>query len=79
MNLTNLESLLALGGDSPRLVAGLVLLAIWSLIWKGLALWHSAHRDQKTWFIVLLVLNTAGILEIIYLFAVAKIQKSKNE
>lgn len=43
----------------------------WSLVWKGIALWMAARRDRLGWFIVLLVVNTAGILEIIYIFAVA--------
>jgi hypothetical protein len=59
--------------------AGAVLLVIWSLAWKGLALWHAARRREKTWFVILLLVNTAGILEIIYLFAVAKIQRGHHE
>ncbi|MCR4312203.1 MAG: DUF5652 family protein [Candidatus Uhrbacteria bacterium] len=51
--------------------------AFWSIFWKGLALWHSAQRKQPWWFIVLLIVNTAGILDIIYLFAVAKIKSDK--
>ncbi len=47
---------------------------VWSLFWKGLALWHSAKRGQGWWFIVLLIINTAGILEIVYLFAIAKLR-----
>lgn len=46
----------------------LLLIIAWSLLWKGLALWRAAHRGEKVWFIVFLILNTAGILEIIYLF-----------
>lgn len=42
-------------------------LIIWSLIWKALALWHSARNNQLAWYIVLIFINTAGILEIIYL------------
>jgi hypothetical protein len=42
-------------------------LAVWSLIWKGLALWHAARNRQKTWFVVMLILNSLGILEIVYL------------
>ncbi len=54
------------------LAAPFVILAIlWSLVWKGLALWHSARRGQYWWFLILLVVNTLGILEIIYLFFVA--------
>lgn len=52
--------------------SSMLLILAWSLFWKGLALWHSAHRKQPWWFVVLLIVNTAGVLEIIYLFAVAK-------
>ncbi|KKS26334.1 MAG: hypothetical protein UU87_C0002G0013 [Parcubacteria group bacterium GW2011_GWA2_42_11] len=45
---------------------------IWSLFWKGLALWRAGHLGQKYWFIILLVVNTAGLLEIIYLFYFSK-------
>lgn len=57
----------------------LLLLVIWSLIWKGLALWKSAQRKEKTWFVVLLVLNTVGILEILYLYVFSKEKKSVEE
>ena len=50
----------------------LILLAFWTIFWKGLALWHSARRGETVWFIVLLFVNTLGILEIIYLFGFAK-------
>jgi methionyl-tRNA synthetase len=42
-------------------------LALWSLIWKGMALWRAGRNNQPAWFVVMLVLNTAGILEICYL------------
>ncbi len=45
----------------------LVVLSLWSLVWKGLALYKSARRREVAWFVVMLVLNTAGILPIIYL------------
>ena len=54
----------------PFVGLALVLLIAWSLIWKGLALWRSAKRGEMIWFIVFLILNTAGILEIIYLFLI---------
>jgi methionyl-tRNA synthetase len=50
----------------------LVLLAIWTIPWKGYALWLCAKRNQPGWFIVLLILNTVGILEIFYIFKIAK-------
>ena len=49
----------------------LIPLVIWMLVWKGIALWKSARRSEMIWFIALLVLNTLGILEIIYIFFVA--------
>ena len=48
------------------------LISIWSLIWKGIALWRAANLKQRNWFIVMLILNLFGLLEIIYLFRFAK-------
>lgn len=45
----------------------IILLLLWSLIWKLTALWNAAKRNHLTIFIVLGVVNTAGIAEIIYL------------
>lgn len=45
---------------------------IWTLFWKGYSLWTAAHNNQKRWFVVLLIFNTVGILEIIYIFKIAK-------
>ena len=52
----------------------LIPLLIWTLFWKGLALWHAARRGSTFWFIILLVINTAGILEIIYLIVTGKLK-----
>lgn len=50
---------------------------IWSSIWKGIALWKAARNDSLAWFIALLVVNTLGILEIIYIFAIGNRKSSK--
>jgi len=55
----------------------LFLLVLWSIFWKGLALWHSGRRGQPWWFVILLVVNTVGILEIAYLFLIAKLKLSE--
>ncbi len=55
----------------------LLVLVLWSVVWKGLALWHSAKRGEKWWFVAILVINTVGILEIIYLFGFAKLKASE--
>lgn len=46
---------------------------LWGLAWKGLALWHAAKRNEKWWFIGMLVINTIGILEICYLLFVVRL------
>jgi predicted permease len=45
----------------------IAILAVWELIWKGLALWKAAKRRQPVWFIAILVINSAGVLPIVYL------------
>lgn len=57
---------------SPELFLIFIALSIWALVWKGFALWYAARLTHKWWFIILLVVNTVGILEIIYIFLVAK-------
>lgn len=56
-------------GIHPFLIA---LAIIWSLVWKGLALWRAAGFRQKYWFIAILLINTLGLLEIIYIFLVSR-------
>lgn len=50
----------------------LAILMLWVLPWKGYALWTASSLRHKRWFIVLLVLNTFAILDIIYIFYIAK-------
>jgi methionyl-tRNA synthetase len=56
------------------LLGGLfLLLVLASLVLKGFALWHSAKRGEKWWFIALLLINTMGLLELAYLIFFAKV------
>jgi len=50
----------------------LVIALVWSLAWKGVALWKSAGRKEKWWFIAFLVVNTLGVLEIAYIYYFSK-------
>lgn len=50
----------------------LLVLLTWSLVWKGMSLWRAAKNNSKKWFIVLLLINTFGILDILYLFVFGK-------
>jgi len=54
----------------------LVPFIIWSLAWKGIALWKAARAGSKKWFVALLIINTLGILEILYIFVFSKKEKS---
>ena len=50
----------------------IILITVWTVFWKGLALWNAALNSQKNWFIALIIINTVGILEIFYLFRFSK-------
>jgi len=56
----------------------IVVLLIWTLVWTLLALWKSAEKKHIAWFIVMGILNTAGILEILYIFIFSKLGKDKE-
>lgn len=58
---------LFLGQLSSGMLSLLILAAVWTLVWKGLALWYSAQARHKVWFVVMLIFNTLGLLPIIYL------------
>ena len=57
---------------SPAIIVVIIIAAIFELVMKGIALWKAAKLDQSSWFIVLLLVNTAGILPLIYLKFVNK-------
>ncbi len=50
----------------------IVLVLLWTLPWKGVALWKSARNGQKTWFVILFLVNTVALLEIVYIFFFSK-------
>lgn len=68
-----------LWGISPELaLAILTVIGVWSLTWKGFALWKAAGKKQLIWFIALLIVNTAGILEIFYIFIFSKLGRNQS-
>ncbi len=50
----------------------IALAVVWSMVWKGIALWRAGRNGHLVWFIVLFIVNTLGILEIIYIFAFSR-------
>ena len=56
----------------------IVLIALWTLPWKGVALWKAAQRKEMKWFVVLLIVNTLALLEIFYLFVWTKRKEERG-
>jgi hypothetical protein len=54
----------------------LVVIGIWDSIWKIFAMWKAARNDSKIWFVALMLLNTIGILPMIYLLIEGKLKKT---
>jgi methionyl-tRNA synthetase len=55
----------------------LIVLIIWELFWKAASMWHAARKKDMPWFFILLIFNTLGILDIIYLFGFEKVKADK--
>lgn len=49
-----------------------VLVIIWDVVWRGIAMWRTAQQKKKIWFVVLLLINSVGILPLIYLLFIEK-------
>jgi hypothetical protein len=56
----------------------IILAALWTIPWKGVALWKAARNGSIIWFVLLLLINTVGILEMTYIFIFSKRKKDQN-
>ena len=45
----------------------LIIAAAWELLWKGVAMWRAAQREQPVWFALILLISSVGILPILYI------------
>ena len=61
-------------GFAGIVISLLLVILLWGLFWKGLGLWHSARQGNYRWFVAILIINSLGILELIYLFAILKLK-----
>ncbi|AXH36069.1 hypothetical protein DVJ78_12155 [Humibacter sp. BT305] len=59
--------------------AAIVFAAVWSVGWKGVSLWRAVRNESPGWFVALLVTNTLGVLDAIYLFAVDADIRARKE
>jgi len=48
----------------------IVVLGLWDLVWKAIAMWKASRNNQLGWYICLLVFNTLGILPMVYVFLI---------
>lgn len=52
----------------------LIVLVLWDVVWKVIAMWKSARNNHLIWFICITIFNTIGILPIVYIL----IQRKKD-
>lgn len=57
----------------------IILVTLWTLPWKGVALWKAASKKDTKWFIALLILNTLAVLDILYIFIFSKRKNLKEK
>lgn len=55
-----------------------ILIFIIDYVLKAIALWIAARKGSKVWFVLLLLLNTLGILPLFYIFYFSKQDKPKS-
>jgi len=65
--------------QDPVVAIGLSFLLLWTIIWKGLALYRAGANRSPGWFLALLVFNTLGVLEILYLFVFSRNRKREMD
>lgn len=56
----------------------ILVVIVWAVTLKGITLWFAARRGQYIWFIALIIVNTIGILEIVYLLCLRKKKSTLN-
>ena len=59
------------------IIALVVVLGIWEAVWKAIALWRAGNDRNLLWFVLMFVLNTVGILEIIYIFGISRPRRAR--
>ncbi len=57
---------------SIGLIIFIILAMLWTIPWKGVALWKAAKNNQLAWFVLLFLVNSLAILEILYIFKFQK-------
>ena len=69
---------MAIDSISNSTLTVIAVVVIVELVIKSYALWRAARRNQRSWYIVLLVINTAGVLPLFYLMTHAPVDKTNT-
>lgn len=69
-----MSEILTLVGLGAGFSVAVLAIVAWTIFWKGWSLWIAARKGEFWWFIAMLVVNTFGILEIIYIFVYKKMK-----
>lgn len=62
-----MEKLQQLLDAYPWILPLIIILSVWELTWKLIALWKAGRNNHLAWFICIALINTIGILPIIYI------------
>lgn len=71
-----------MGWNAPFMPAGFSWMFIFialDLVLRGISLWRSARKEQKIWFVALLLVSSFGILPAIYLLLNRDSKPSKKK
>ncbi len=52
---------------NPTLMTFLMIAILWEATWKIIAMWKAARNNHLAWFICIALINTVGILPIVYI------------
>ena len=53
----------------------LMAVQLWELPWKSVALWKAARNKHLGWFVALMLVHLAGLIDIIYIFYFSETKK----
>jgi|GEM_PF-2911717 len=45
----------------------IIICVLWDVVWKLIAMWKAARNNDLAWFICIALLNTMGLIPIIYI------------
>ncbi|MFA0822043.1 MAG: DUF5652 family protein [Methanomethylovorans sp.] len=61
--------------QAPVFMSLFLVIILWDLMWKGIGLWKAARNEDKYWFIAILIINSLGIVPILYIYVFQKGKK----